>query len=1422
MKLRALTRAVAVTALVALTVGVAPLSVSPVSAVDDATFCDLNPDAAECLPVEQIVSIIDCAVTPSDPSCIFDLTASVTVSNFGGSWSVPVTITGPGAPTTLDVAGTGEVTQSESANILTDGDQYSVSVDLNGTGLDLDSALSCSATGAVVDGAYTFTYTAGTDVECDVLLSARTGTIDVSVTSFGGVGLFGVGAFEVEGAAPGDETTIETLTSGDPRNDSLGVVAGYTYQLEHEASGPWLVETTCEDDEGSALDPAALVLDPDEIISCSIVLTLGVWFHAVKYYDEVASPPSSTTMIATWSDAPFEILDVSGYSTIIPAGTHEIVELGEGYSLTAVCEVTRGKESVQTFIDDGNGSTTFTALRGTAVWCEFTNVPMATVIIEKRIDAPFTGDFQFTATNGSSAGVSPLEIGDPAEPQVGTLLVPAGDQTISESGQAGWNIDSVECLDGEDTPIDVSITGDEFTLEGLLPGGTYYCVVVNAAGLTIEKTGTGMEPLALPGEYRASWDITVYNPSAEEFSDVSLLDEFYFAPGTTVREVTVSSDEGVPINATFDGVSDLALVEPFTVSGPDSTYTFHVEAIIDIEPDLDADARTCPAFFSGEAQGFTNWTSITSLDDGTLGEDWSCVDIPAPEISVTKTTDGEPTQNEDGTISQAYLVTVTNAGDGYGAYDLYDTPSFSSDMDVLGLSVVDPVTLSTLEFDDFSDPIPLAMGRGLGAQQSHEYSVTVVFEVTYFFEDEIDQETWDCALDDDDQFVAGRGLYNEAAVYLTELEPLVAVACIDAPTANIAIDKTVVGHENLAADTIAVDFDIVATNAVREGGVTLPGIYFFIDFPGMTDGLTVTDFEIVGVDGVNEDDGEIIDGFVADSGPFTMLGIGALLPGGAHTWHVRVTYEVDLEGFAGACPVASGPDGEYLIEDLFEFGGLVNAVIWFDLTSVDDLSGLPFFGAGRSANGPRTEHVVTGGFGEVENIFGEGVGISFDCLDVSSIYVDKTVVNDDGGDSEADDFEFSLSDPADSESVERTMSAGEPYAVVSGNYLLAETETPGYTPSNFECKSFDPSGEPDPSRSAAPEIVVEEPVDEPGSLELALEPGFGYNCVITNDDDLVLEVEIDDGGASVVAGGDPVTFEISAGAAYGVVESGDDATITVELADGWSWVPGTVVGCASAVIAGAQLTCQVTPAELNGAGKEFSAQARYAADGLSGDQTALAVIGNDADPAPDGYECGDDNTDCEITPATREASLTATKVSDAVGGTVARGAPLKYTLAVTNEGPSTILPGTKVTDDLPAGLTFVSVVGTGWLCNSGDPVVCTNDTVIEPGNSLPPLVINTVVAANASGTITNTAVFVGIVDREDAAERFGARRTQAVVITATATTSAVATVTVRSGPRTIPGTGSSTVLPTIWLSLLALAAGAGALVLSRRRHRLVR
>jgi uncharacterized repeat protein (TIGR01451 family) len=95
--------------------------------------------------------------------------------------------------------------------------------------------------------------------------------------------------------------------------------------------------------------------------------------------------------------------------------------------------------------------------------------------------------------------------------------------------------------------------------------------------------------------------------------------------------------------------------------------------------------------------------------------------------------------------------------------------------------------------------------------------------------------------------------------------------------------------------------------------------------------------------------------------------------------------------------------------------------------------------------------------------------------------------------------------------------------------------------------------------------------------------------------------------------------------------------------------------------------------------------------------------------------------------------LTVTKTHE--GNFVQGQNSTTYTVTVSNAAGAVPSSGlVTVTDTMPAGLTLVSMAGTGWSC-SGD--TCTRSDVLNPGWSYPSITVTVNSAANAPSQVTN-------------------------------------------------------------------------------------
>ena len=149
------------------------------------------------------------------------------------------------------------------------------------------------------------------------------------------------------------------------------------------------------------------------------------------------------------------------------------------------------------------------------------------------------------------------------------------------------------------------------------------------------------------------------------------------------------------------------------------------------------------------------------------------------------------------------------------------------------------------------------------------------------------------------------------------------------------------------------------------------------------------------------------------------------------------------------------------------------------------------------------------------------------------------------------------------------------------------------------------------------------------------------------------------------------------------------------------------------------------------------------------DITVVAHVGADAGPAtlvnlatvdgPDTDPVPNNNTTEDPTRVVNQANISLTKTTTG-DNPVSAGATTAFTIVVHNDGPS-VASGISVADELPSGLSLVSVSGDGWSCGRNVTIQCTRDEVAA-GADAPPIVVRVRVGSGVPDgtTITNTAV----------------------------------------------------------------------------------
>ncbi|MTG87845.1 DUF11 domain-containing protein [Cellulosimicrobium sp. BIT-GX5] len=213
---------------------------------------------------------------------------------------------------------------------------------------------------------------------------------------------------------------------------------------------------------------------------------------------------------------------------------------------------------------------------------------------------------------------------------------------------------------------------------------------------TLDKALVSAAP-AGDGTWEVVYDLTVGNVGGEA-TTYDLDDELLFAPVVTVDSVAVTGPEGVTVNAGFDGAADQRIATGVSIAGMDDEgYAPHVYRVTVVAhvplsfaaDDVDEDgtgspACTVPAGSNTLQQGLNNAATLTDETGGTQ-TDTDCA--PLPSIDVTKSTDGDPVQGDDGSWTVRYAVTVTNDGGSAGVYDLTDRLRYGAGITVRSATV---------------------------------------------------------------------------------------------------------------------------------------------------------------------------------------------------------------------------------------------------------------------------------------------------------------------------------------------------------------------------------------------------------------------------------------------------------------------------------------------------------------------------------------------------------------------------------------------------------------------------------------------------------------------------------------------------------------------------------------------------------------
>jgi uncharacterized repeat protein (TIGR01451 family) len=563
----------------------------------------------------------------------------------------------------LELVGTTAGTKSEPI-YYEPGTTVTVTELLGGLDWELDDVV-CSDGTEGDDGEVEVTTSAGETINC-VFTNLQFGSLEVTKTALGGddTFTFDLQPLDANGdpvGAPISESVTTDEGSGKAVFDALAPGSRFSIS-ETPTDGEWTAgkldcTVTAAGQQGSDdIDESDFTVHPGDAISCEITNIATGTIHVTKH---VVGADSTFSFTGSWlTPSGFTIETESGTKT----RTFDDVLPGE-YTLTEV--EGDGYDGTNLVCDDANGlvvdlTATLKLEPGETITCTYTNSEWGGILVDKVALPADTGEefgFSWHAV-GDNATLFSLADETAAHP---TGPIAPGDYVVSEVGAPDdWQLVSIVCTDPADDDTDPVVNGASATIHVAL-GEQVTCTFTNAlrGGLIVDKAVAPGSPVNNgDGTWTIEYDLTVTSESNIP-EDYDLDDELDFGAGIVPVTAEVTSDDGVTVNAGWDGVGDIVVATGATIPAL-GTHTYTVTVTADVDAELDPDAADCPVV-DGEGSGFLNEASIVFWS-GTDADD-ACAALPVSDLTITKDApfgvDFEPAV---GPTEFDYTIVVENLG----------------------------------------------------------------------------------------------------------------------------------------------------------------------------------------------------------------------------------------------------------------------------------------------------------------------------------------------------------------------------------------------------------------------------------------------------------------------------------------------------------------------------------------------------------------------------------------------------------------------------------------------------------------------------------------------------------------------------------------------------------------------------------------
>ena len=565
--------------------------------------------------------------TPADVTIVKTVTGVAATLDWAFDFTLdPADGVTPGAEQT--VTGTGPSSGSATWQGLLPGEAYTLSeADVDGW---IEGQILCSADGVVdLDPAapgFQFVAQPGLSLDCTVSNTPEPIDLTITKTALGGDGTF---QFVLTPIDPVGEAMVgSTATSGGTGVATFtDLVAGTTYRLEELEFADWISgELVCDVTRaGGGIEDlvlTAFTVQAGDNVACSIT---NEAVGTIVIAKNVEGDDGSFSFVGDWAEPPdftIETTEGSGSAVfpLIAPGTYTVEELAQpGYENTElICQdgIAEGTPSS----DDGLVGT-IELDPGETVVCTYTNTQWGSIVVDKTTipaGSPESFDFEW-GPDGEAFSLT-----DAADPY-STGLVAPGTYTVTETSEhLRWRLTGLQCTGSEVEPV---IDGK--SVEVVVPlATTVFCTFENTelTGVTVQKSLVGEPVFDGSGGVTVSYDLTVTNTSTLE-QPYDLRDRIRFGGGITIEGATVVSNDGIVVNAGWDGRNDV-LVAAAALIGSSGVHTYTVTVQAHVPSDITAEQADCAVASAEEGSGLLNTATLSFWNGEGSDEDDACASVP--------------------------------------------------------------------------------------------------------------------------------------------------------------------------------------------------------------------------------------------------------------------------------------------------------------------------------------------------------------------------------------------------------------------------------------------------------------------------------------------------------------------------------------------------------------------------------------------------------------------------------------------------------------------------------------------------------------------------------------------------------------------------------------------------------------------------